>query len=476
MKKLLIIIFIVTTCYKINAQDYSTWSSFDTLNIARNTHAAILLSNGNILAAGGVGKYGEFLSSCEIYDLDEKKWRNTSSMNYPRYHLNLIKLLDNRILAVSGESIKSCEIFDPITEMWSVTDSLFIKRSSYDINSILLNDGRVLITGGFFIDNDLKTRGFLNICEIFDPVTNKWTLTDTLKSKRAGHTMTKLKDGRILVTGGFNEESLFINKCEIFDPGTNKWTLVDSLNIARNDHSAILLLNGNVLIAGGKDGVNPTDPWLSSCELYDPEKNEWTVVEPLFVARTNAKTFFISDSLIMFVGGGHNAHLWEIYNINKFKPVYIDSYPVEKLYSQIITLDKNILISIGGFEVDTSDEIPIAFASNKCEIYRYGVTSINGENLILQNLILNQNYPNPFNPFTTIKYALPQNSHVILEVYNTLGEKVVTLVDNVISAGFHEAVFNGSNLASGIYIYRITANSPETGEQFVKSAQMLMLK
>jgi hypothetical protein len=85
-------------------------------------------------------------------------------------------------------------------------------------------------------------------------------------------------------------------------------------------------------------------------------------------------------------------------------------------------------------------------------------------------------YPNPFNPVTTIKYALPQNSQVVLEVYSILGEKITTLVNRIEIPGNHEAVFDGSNLASGIYIYRITATSLETGEQFVKSAKMMMLK
>jgi hypothetical protein len=94
-----------------------------------------------------------------------------------------------------------------------------------------------------------------------------------------------------------------------------------------------------------------------------------------------------------------------------------------------------------------------------------------------ENFDLVGNYPNPFNPITTIKYALPQNSNVILEVYNILGEKVAGLVNEVKSAGYHEAQFNaGSNLSSGIYIYRMTTNSLETGERFVKSAKMLLLK
>jgi hypothetical protein len=70
---------------------------------------------------------------------------------------------------------------------------------------------------------------------------------------------------------------------------------------------------------------------------------------------------------------------------------------------------------------------------------------------------LDQNYPNPFNPSTNIEYAVPRESRVQLEVYNLLGQRVATLVDETKPAGYYTASFNAVGFSSGLYFYRMTA-------------------
>jgi hypothetical protein len=92
------------------------------------------------------------------------------------------------------------------------------------------------------------------------------------------------------------------------------------------------------------------------------------------------------------------------------------------------------------------------------------------EELIPLKFKLFQNHPNPFNPVTTIRYALPKQSHVLLEVYNLLGQRITTLVNKQMPAGYHDVTFGVNNLTTGFYIYRIQTD----GFYYVR--KMLLIK
>ena len=89
---------------------------------------------------------------------------------------------------------------------------------------------------------------------------------------------------------------------------------------------------------------------------------------------------------------------------------------------------------------------------------------------ITLTFVLHQNYPNPFNPTTTIRFAIPREENVLVEVYNTAGQRVTTLVNTRLNSGFHEVIWNASGMSTGIYFYKIKAG------QFQDLKKMILIK
>jgi len=87
--------------------------------------------------------------------------------------------------------------------------------------------------------------------------------------------------------------------------------------------------------------------------------------------------------------------------------------------------------------------------------------------VVPSSFALGQNYPNPFNPTTQIEYAIPLSGHVSLKVYNSLGQEVATLFDGVQKAGVHVATFDGADLPSGVYSYRLQSGKVSLTKKFV---------
>jgi hypothetical protein len=93
---------------------------------------------------------------------------------------------------------------------------------------------------------------------------------------------------------------------------------------------------------------------------------------------------------------------------------------------------------------------------------------------VVTDFALEQNYPNPFNPTTSIPYQLKERAKVTLDIYNTLGQKVATVVDAVQERGNYAVNFNAASLASGMYFYRLTAQG--ASQTFVQTRKMMLLK
>ncbi len=151
--------------------------------------------------------------------------------------------------------------------------------------------------------------------------------------------------------------------------------------------------------------------------------------------------------------------------INNFVPTDGDVFSIMSYTSRSGEFSQVILSNnVNGY---------IQYNSNGAQLVIGDPNSVEGEsefNNLPDTFQLAQNYPNPFNPSTTISWQSPVSSHQTLKVYDMLGNEVVTLVNEYRNAGSYEVTFDASNLASGMYLYRLQAGD------YVETKKMILIK
>ncbi|GAB6283078.1 MAG: hypothetical protein STSR0008_18330 [Ignavibacterium sp.] len=413
----------------------------------------VVLPNGDVLVSGSGAD--SIQSSSEIYEFATGKWRYTSPMNIQRALHNLVLLNTGKVLAIGGYKEQSCELFDPQTETWMMTDSIPTFRFTGQTVTELADD-RIMVTGGYYIDTTTWNLIILNKVDIYNPITESWVQATPMQLERTEHTATLLNDGKVLVTGG-ETYNFTTDQCEIYNPNTNTWEFTGSMMEERSDHAALLLNHDRVFICGG-DGMAP---WQKSCEVYN--MGIWSYTSDMLAYRANPNSYFLENvDKILILGGDalpfSTEDTWEIYDPVLLQPVFLESFPINQFL-----LDNNVQLLNGNIFLAGSEEydfnpMPYAWPTKRCWIFDVA-TDVNKDKEMLKSYKLNQNFPNPFNPATAISFFLAKAGTVTLKVYDLLGREVATLLDEQKSAGSHTVQFTADRLASGIYIYRIQSGS-----------------
>lgn len=286
-----------------------TFSATGTMTSARSLHTATLLLNGKVLLAGGAGAGGEsatFLSTAEIYDPARRKFVATGSMSAPRLGAAAVRLRDGQVLVVGGENtsniaVNTAEIYNPSTGRWTLISPMNYAR--INPTATLLNDGMVLIVGGYSVNSDCCA---LDSAELFDPKTNSFSTTGFMSVARRNHTATLLKKGLVLITGGYNGQagvtvgSGNVNAPELYDPVTGVFDSTGDMSSARRYPTATLMQNGKVLVAGGYDDNSMA---TSSAEAYEPKMGSFELTGPMLLPRGRHTATLLTNGMVMVAGG-----------------------------------------------------------------------------------------------------------------------------------------------------------------------------
>ncbi|MFA5032998.1 MAG: kelch repeat-containing protein [bacterium] len=239
---------------------------------------------------------------CYIYEWEIDSLRRIannidgSSSLYDRFNSAEVRLPDGKVMMVGGwrldqQVYKSCEVFDPVSETFSYTDSLLTGLCKHVAVLLRTSPQKVLTAGG-------QTTA----SQLYDVSTQKWSYSGAQNiSPRVIPALALLPNGKAFLIAGSGLKS-----CELYDPATGMWTNTDSMAINRWHFSAAILPTGKVLVAG--DYNVPSD---ARTEIYDPAENPgWTTKAQLNTSRCAATATllpikYIADcsSHVLIVGG-----------------------------------------------------------------------------------------------------------------------------------------------------------------------------
>jgi len=226
---------------------------------------------------------------------------DTASMAVARHSHQVVALANGKVLVAGGAvnpdgsgALASAELYDPATHTFSTVGSMSTPR--VDFTTTLLPNGKVLVTGGF---NDTTVN---SSAELFDPITNTFTLlANAMTTSRSEHVATLLVSGTVLITGGNDVNGNTLASAEIFDPGTSTFTAAThAMTAARQIHHADLLANGQALIEGGFDANNNA---LVSAELYNPVGGTFTATGSMTTGRGNHASALLYNGQVLVAGG-----------------------------------------------------------------------------------------------------------------------------------------------------------------------------
>ncbi|MEK7703660.1 MAG: kelch repeat-containing protein, partial [Myxococcota bacterium] len=278
-------------------------TALPSMSVGRVGGTVVLLADGRVLVAGGLGSSGE-LGSAEVFDPSANAgagaWSATGSLAEGRGAAVGVLLHDGRVLVVGGTgaapALASAEVWDPqgAGGVGSFSDAGAMSAARVEHASVLLYDGRVLITGGWdgVATNPVST-------ELWDPRANDGSGRWSTSGDRSytGGTLILLADGRAVTVGNYMNS----DPPEVWSPATGTWSTLALPAELRTNHVAMLLPDGRMLIGGGYDSSVTYD--VAPLDVWDPATDAWQQQGILTVPRYDLWGKVLVDGRAWLAGG-----------------------------------------------------------------------------------------------------------------------------------------------------------------------------
>lgn len=332
-----------------------TFQATGGMAVSRFWHTATLLSDGNVLIAGGETST-DITATCELYDPRTRRFAPTGSMNVPRALHTATTLPDGRVLIVGGitldsgnniRPVASAEIYDPATGEFRSTYG----QSAHPLarrTATLLDDGTVLLVGG---NNGPPRQGTESLAgypfsETFDPTTGTFRPTADMTFGRTLHSASKLSNGTVLICGGTDGK---VPSCETYLPATRIFAPAHDMFSSRQGHIAAPLGGDRFLLAGGAPG------YLGGsvvAEIFDARANQTGRTGDAVLARSVAVALPIRAGILIIGGngpGGDQGITAEIFTVQDGRFQQAGELPLRRGIGHSATLlrDGSVLIAGG---------------------------------------------------------------------------------------------------------------------------------
>jgi len=258
---------------------------------------------GVIYAVGGQTKSGNSLSTVEVYDPIQGRWRDAEAMSMLRSRVG-VAVMQNRLYAIGGyngqERLNTVEVFDAATGRWSKVAAMNCKRSA--VGAVAVGD-HLYVCGGFDGISSLDT------VERFEPEENSWSLVSSMTKHRSAAGVVQLF-GKIYALGGHNGLSIF-DSVEVYDTVSAVWEETVPM-LSKRCRLGVATLNGKIYACGGYDGSS----FLRSVECFDPVTSKWSYISSMNVTRSRVALVADMDRLWAIGGydGMKNLSTVEMYN------------------------------------------------------------------------------------------------------------------------------------------------------------------
>jgi N-acetylneuraminic acid mutarotase len=468
----------------------NTWSSlgmFSSNGVNGLVNALAVV--GNEVVVGGIFTSAGGVSANRVarFNTQTNTWSTlgTGSSNGVNNRVNALAVVGNEVFVggnftlAGGVIANNVARFNTQTNTWSSLGT----GSSNGVSGVVVN-ALAVVGNEVFVGGVFTSAGGVSANRVarFNTQTNTWSTLGTGSSNGVNDQVSALAVvGNEVVVGGLftSAGGVSANRVARFNTQTNTWSSLGtgSSNGVNSDVYALAVVGNEVFVGGGFTSAGGVS--ANFVARFNTQTNTWS---SLGTDSSNGVNSVVSALAVVgnevVVGGlftsagGVSANRVARFNTQT------------NTWSSLGTGSSNGVnsgydygavraLAVVGNEVFVGGDFTLAGGIASTFIARWNSGTSRVEQLSStapKTFLLEQNYPNPFNPSTTIRYQLPVASEVKLEVYDVLGKKIATLVNERQSAGSYQVVWNASGLSSGTYFYRLQAGT------FVETKKMIMVK